>query len=155
GTLDGTDGSSIDLVNITIDATGVLESTDGTLSIDPDVPLTIVNHGYLQANGGDITITGEDVTNTGTVQAINDSALTLSHLAVTNDGGVVSAEHGSTIYLADASINGGSVNIDIAGLLDTSGISAINAAIGNGGIIEVMSGTLTLTGSLSGAGSLK
>jgi fibronectin-binding autotransporter adhesin len=143
GTLNATGTSSIINANISISDTGLVESTSGVLTIDPDAAVGITNHGTLEANGGELDIVGEPVTNTGTLQAIDDSILKLLSLTVTNDNGHVSVELQSTLDLVDAIIKGGT--IDVAGTLDATGNSAIEGAhIVNSGVLEVTGGTLTI-----------
>jgi fibronectin-binding autotransporter adhesin len=146
GTLDATGTSSIIDANISIGDLGVVESTKGVLTIDPpDATVGITNDGTLQANGGELDIVHEAVTNTGTLQAIDDSILKLVSLTVTNDDGDVSVEAQSTLDLIDAIIKGGT--IDVAGTFDATGTSAIeyaNINIASGGVLEVTGGTLTI-----------
>jgi len=158
GTISSTGGGDIDNANIT--NSGTIESTVGVMTIDPagggnDSPpptFTLTNTGFLQANGGELDIIGEQIGNSGTVQAIHDSLLKLSSLTLTNTGdGTVSVDHGSTLDLAGANIRGGTVTIE--GTLESHGSSFVDAAITNNGGIEVMSGWLTLAGSISGTGS--
>ncbi len=94
GTLDAIGTSAIDAVDILIAGTGILEATGGAvLTIDcAGAPVSITNHGTLEANGGELDIIGEAVTNTGTLQAIDKSILKLESLTVTNDQGTVSVE---------------------------------------------------------------
>ena len=95
GTIDSTGDSSIDNAGIT--NTGIIESTAGTLTIDPPLPVvTLINSGTLEANGGELDITDEPVTNTGTLQAINNSKLKLTSTTVTNSGGLVNVASGSS-----------------------------------------------------------
>ena len=84
GLLNSTGGSAIDGAAITIDNTGTLESTSGTLTIDPG---SIDNAGLLEANGGALTIDATPVTNTGSLEATDNSTLTLSSNTVINIGG--------------------------------------------------------------------
>jgi fibronectin-binding autotransporter adhesin len=145
GTLDATGTSAITDANIEIASTGLVEATDGVLTIDPEAPVGITNHGTLEANGGELDIVGEAVANTGTLQAIDDGILSLTSLTVINDGGTVSAEHGSTLDLVDAIISGGTVSID--GTLDATGTSAItdaNIEIASTGLVEATDGVLTI-----------
>jgi len=143
GTLDATGTGTIANANISIGETGVVESTSGVLTIDPDAAVGITNHGTLEANGGELDIIGEAVTNTGTLQAIHESTLKLESLTVTNDGGHVSVALQSTLDLVDAIIKGGT--IDVGGTFDATGDSAIDGAhIVNSGVLEVTGGTLTI-----------
>ena len=101
--------------------------------------------GTLQANGGELDINGEAVTNTGTLAAINDGTLKLISNIVTNTDGTVSVESGSTLDLQNATIDGGTVTI--AGMLESTGTSAVDNAditVANTGTISVTSGTLTI-----------
>jgi VCBS repeat-containing protein len=146
-TLDSTGTSFIS--NATVTNSGTLESTSGTLTIDPIAGPSITNSGTLEANGGALDITSDPITNTGTLQAIDDSILTLTTLTVTNTGGTVSDALGSTIDLASSTISGGTVTIN--GELDSTGTSFIsNATVTNSGTLESTSGTLTIDPSIAG-----
>ena len=114
GTLDSTGISAITDVDITNN--GLIEATGGVLTIDPSAGPTLINYGTLEANGGELDITHEPVTNAGTLQAIDDSTLKLTSTVVTNTGGAVSVESGSTLDLVGAAISGGTLGI--GGTLD-------------------------------------
>ena len=136
GLLDATGSSAIDGAAITIASTGELEVTSGgTLTIDPG---SISNAGTLLATGDSTLILDDNVTNTtGTA--------------------TVEVDAGSTLDQEAATISGGIVTVD--GLLDSTGISAIDDAaisIASTGTLEVTSGTLTIDpGSISNAGTLE
>ena len=141
GTLDAADTSTISDVAIT--NTGLIEATNGILTIDPALLVAITNFGTLEANGGELDITNEPVTDTGTLQAINDSTLKLTTTVVTNVDGTVSVGSGSTLDLMGAIITGGTLSI--SGTLNSTGISAIDGAtINNAGTLEMTGGTLTI-----------
>jgi VCBS repeat-containing protein len=145
GTIHVTDASAMTGVGISIGSVGTVEATAGAvLTIkSAGAPVGITNQGTLEAKGGELDIVGEPVTNTDTLQAIDQGILKLESLTVTNDGGEVSAGLKSTFDLVDAIIKGGT--IDIAGTLDATGNSAIeDAHIVNSGLLEVISGTLTI-----------
>ncbi len=176
GTLEATGTSTISNANIT--NTGLIEAADGILTIDPAVLVTLVNSGTLGANGGELDLVGEAVTNTGSLQAIGDGTVKLTDTTVTNTDGVegdptgtVTVESGSTFILAGAVINGGSLGnagqIDIGGAgnaLDGVTVTAnhgleilsggtllldLGTTIDNAGGIITVDGTATLT--LNGA----
>jgi fibronectin-binding autotransporter adhesin len=145
GTIHAHGVSAIDGVNIDIAGTGLVEAGEGAmLTIDnADADVGMTNHGVLEADGGEIDIVDEAVTNTGTMQATDSGLLKLESLTVTNDGGEVSAGLASTLDLVDAIIKGGT--IDIAGTVDSTGSSEIDGAhIVNHGLLEVTGGTLTI-----------
>ena len=154
GLLDSTGTSAIDGAAITIASTGTLESTSGALTIDPG---SIDNTGLLEANGGALTIDATPVTNSGTLLATDASTLTLSGDTVTNTGGTVEVDAGSTLDLESATINNGIVTVD--GLLDSTGTSAIDGAaitIASTGTLELTSGALTIDpGSIDNTGLLE
>ena len=105
--------------------------------------MTLINSGTLEANGGELDITNEPVTNTGTLQAIDDSTLKLISTTVTNNGGTVTVESGSTLDLVGAAIDGGTLGN--SGTLDSTGTSALtDVAITNTGLIEATGGVLTI-----------
>ena len=162
GTVNSTGASALD--NVAINNSGTLESTSGVLTIDPGVPgPTLLNSGTLEANGGELDITNEPVTNTGTLQAIDNSTLKLTSTTVTNTGGTVAVGSGSTLDLASATINGGAVK-DAGALVVTASSEIENATVNGGGDLTVSGGTLTfdavtldnvtLAGSFSNASTL-
>ena len=117
--------------------------TSGVLTIDSAADVTLVNSGTLEANGGELDITDEPVTNTGTLQAIDGSTLKLTTTTATNTSGTVTVESGSTLDLVGAAIDGGT--LDNSGTLDSTGISALtDVAITNSGLIEATGGVLTI-----------
>lgn len=144
GTLASSGATTITDANIS--NSYLLESTlGGLLALVATTPAAaITNGGIIQANGAELDINGEAVANTGTLAAINGGTLKLISTTVTNSGsGTVSVESGSTLDLAGATINGGTVTI--SGTLESTGTSAINNGdITNNGTITVTSGTLTI-----------
>ena len=153
GLLESTGTSTINNGDIT--NTGTIVVTSGTLTIDPAiVQHTITNSHLLQANGGELDISGDLVINTADLKAIGGGILRLSKVTVTNDGGTVTVDGTSKLYLSNASaINGGQLS-NAGHLYGVSGGNGIAAAITNTGTIEVQTGTLNLSGGLTGAGSL-
>ncbi|QPF91352.1 VCBS domain-containing protein [Bradyrhizobium commune] len=152
GTLESTGTSAITDADIT--NTGTITVTGGTLTIDPAVPHTITNSHLIQANGGELDISGELVTNSADLKAINGGILKLSNVTVTNGGGTVTVDGTSKLYLSNVSaINGGQLS-NSGHLYGVSGANSVSAAVTNTGTIEVQGGTLNLSGGLTGAGSL-
>lgn len=152
GTLESTGTSAINEADIT--NTGTITVTSGKLTIDPAAPHTITNSHVIQANGGELDISGEPVSNTADLKAINGGILKLSDVIVTNDSGTVTVDGTSKLYLSDASaINGGQLS-NSGHLYGVSGANAISAAVANTGTIEVQGGTLNLDGGLTGVGTL-
>jgi hypothetical protein len=151
GTLVSTGISAIDDADIT--NTGTINVTSGTLTIDPVVQHTITNQNLIEANGGELDISGELVINTATLEAISGGTLKLTNVTVTNTGGTVTVDGTSKLYLSNVSINGG--NLGNAGhLYGVTGSNSVTAGVTNTGTIEVQAGTLDLAGGLSGAGTL-
>ncbi|WP_245330424.1 VCBS domain-containing protein [Bradyrhizobium sp. AS23.2] len=142
GTLESTGTTTITDTNIS--NSYLIEAIGGVLALVATTSATaITNGGTIQANGGELDINGEAVTNTGTLVAINDGTLKLTAMTVNNAGGTVSIESGSTLDLAGAIIDGGTVTV--SGTLESIGTSAIDCAgITNSGTISVTSGTLTI-----------
>lgn len=131
------------ITNSSIANNGLIETIGGLLTLTATTSATIANAGKLQANGAEFDIDHQAVTNTGTLAAINDGTLKLTAMTVANTGGTVSIEAGSTLDLASATIDGGTVTV--AGTLESTGTSAIDGAdITNTGTITVTSGTLTI-----------
>ena len=117
--------------------TGLIEATGGVLTIDPVVLVALSNFGTLEANGGELDITVEPVTNTGTLQAIGGGTLKLTSMTVTNTGGTVTVGGGSVLDLESGNISGG--------------------VLTNSGTIETTSGTSTIggTSSFTNSGTLE
>ncbi|WP_247500300.1 VCBS domain-containing protein [Bradyrhizobium sp. 149] len=152
GTLESVGTSAIDDADIT--NTGTITVISGTLTIDPATTHAITNHNLIQANGGVLDVSGEDISNTADLKAINYGTLKLTNLTVTNSGaGTVTVDGHSKLYLTDVSINGGSLS-NAGNLYSVSGPNTVTAAVTNTGAIEVQAGTLNLAGGLSGIGSL-
>jgi VCBS repeat-containing protein len=151
GTLDSTGTSAIDNADIT--NTGTITVTSGTLTIDPATLHAITNHGLIQANGGVLDVSGEEISNTAALKAINYGTLKLTNLTVSNSStGSITVDGTSKLYLTDVSINGGSLSN--AGNLYSAGIDTVTGSVTNTGIIEVQSGTLDLAGGIAGAGKV-
>lgn len=141
GTLASSGTSTV--TNASVMNNGLIEAIGGVLTLAATTSASIANADTLRANGGELDIDHQAVTNTGTLAAIGDGTLKLTALTVTNTGGTVSIESGSTLDLVGATIDGGTVTI--AGTLESTGTSAINDAdIANTGTISVTSGTLTI-----------
>lgn len=152
GTLESNGTSAITDANIA--NTGTMSVTSGTLTIDPPVLHTITNSHLIQANGGELDITGEKIVNTAAIKAIGGGILKLTSLTVTNDGGTFTVDGTSKLYLSDtAAINGGQLN-NFGHLYGVSGSNSVTGAVSNTGTIEVQAGTLNLSGGLTGAGTL-
>ncbi|MET4388399.1 VCBS repeat-containing protein [Bradyrhizobium sp. F1.4.3] len=151
GTLESTGTSAITEADIT--NTGTITVTSGKLTIDPAVLHTLTNSHLIQANGGELDISGELIVNTADIQAIGGGILKLTTLTVTNDGGTVTVDATSKLYLTDVSLNDGQLN-NAGHLYGVSGSNGITAAVANTGTIEVQAGTLNLSGGLSGIGTL-
>ncbi|WFU40503.1 FecR domain-containing protein [Bradyrhizobium sp. CB82] len=141
GTLSSNGTSTITNSFITND--NLIEAIGGLLALVATTPATITNAGTLQANGGELDVNGEAVTNTGTLAAINDGMLKLVSTTVTNTGATVSVDAGSRLDFVGATIDGGTLML--SGTLVSTGISAIDDAdITNVGTIDVTGGTLTI-----------
>nr|WP_311985807.1 VCBS domain-containing protein [Bradyrhizobium canariense] len=151
GMLESTGTSAIDNADIT--NTGTITVTSGTLTIDPATLHTITNHNLIQANGGVLGVSGEDISNTADLEAINYGTLKLTNLTVSNSGtGAITVDGHSKLYLTDVSINGGSLSN--AGNLYSAGVDTVTGSVTNTGIIEVQSGTLDLAGGIAGSGKV-
>lgn len=141
GTLASSGTSTV--TNASVMNNGLIEAIGGMLTLAATTSASIANADTLRANGAELDIDHQAVANTGTLAAISGGTLKLTALTVTNTGGTVSVESGSTLDLVGATIDGGTVTI--AGTLESTGTSAINDAdISNNGTISVTSGTLTI-----------
>ena len=158
GLFDSTGTSSIINAAITVTATGTLELTGGTLTIDPS---TINNAGTLKADGAELDLSDiTTFTNTGLLLATNHGLLVLSGDNVTSTSpGTVQVDYGATLNFEGSIISGGALNV--SGVFDSTGISSssiTNAAvtITSTGTLELTGGTLTIDPStINNAGTLK
>lgn len=146
-TVSGTLASSgtTTITDASISNSHLIETTlGGLLTLLATTPAAaITNDDTIRANGAELDINGEAVTNTGTLAAINHGTLKLIATKVTNTGGAVSIASGSTLDLSSAIVNGGTLTI--SGTLESNGTSAItDANIANTGTMSVTSGTLTI-----------
>ncbi|MGY8704525.1 VCBS domain-containing protein [Bradyrhizobium sp. 18BD] len=156
GTVSVDSSSTLDLSGATIDGgtvtiSGLLEST-GTSAID-NADLTVAGTGTVSVTSGTLTIdpgTIHAITNHGLIEAVTGSTLKLTTATITNIGGMISVDGSSKLYLTDVSINGGSLTN--AGNLYSVGLNTVTGGVTNTGIIEVQSGTLNLSGGLTGVG---
>ncbi|MDH2402709.1 FecR domain-containing protein [Bradyrhizobium sp. SSUT18] len=152
GMLESTGTSAIDNADIT--NTGTISVTSGTLTIDPATVHAITNHGLIQVSGGELDISGEDISNTADIKAINYGTLKLANVTVSNSiTGAITVDGTSKLYLTDVSINGGGLG-NAGNLYSVSGNNTVTGGVTNTGAIEVQAGTLNLSGGLSGVGSL-
>jgi VCBS repeat-containing protein len=153
GTLESTGTSAINNADITVASTGTISVTSGTLTIDPATLHAITNHGLIQVSGAELDISGEDISNTADLKAINYGTLKLTNLTVSNSStGAVSVDSHSKLYLTDVTINGGSLTN--AGNLYSVGANTVTGGVTNAGTIEVQTGTLDLSGGITGIGTL-
>ena len=135
--------AKLTLDNVTVSGTTITDG--GSVEFDHTVKLT-----------GGATIEGPSaggqgaVTNLGTLEVAGTAAL--HDIALTNTGHGVQVDSGQTLNFEHSSIIGGTLTV--SGTLDSTGDSAISAAITNNHIIEVENGTLTLSGAVSGTGSV-
>ncbi|MBR0709080.1 FecR domain-containing protein [Bradyrhizobium liaoningense] len=141
GTLESTGATTISDASITNN--GLIEAIGGVLTLAAMTSASIANAGTLRANGAELDIDHQAVTNTGTLAATDGGTLKLISTTVTNGTGAVSVALGSALDLVGTVIDGGTLTI--AGTLESTGTSAIdNADITNTGTIAVTGGTLTI-----------
>jgi hypothetical protein len=129
GEVDST-GNSF-LTGVTIDSTGNIKVVSGTLTIDPEA---FTNGGTVEVeNGATLVVAGETIANSGTFQI---------------DG--TDATHFATLDLQASAINGG--NIDVSGVLNSTGASIIDGATVTG-TNAVVGGRPASTIEVTGSGS--
>src|SRR5439155_285246 len=147
GVFDSTGTSSISNAAITIAATGILQSTGGTLTIDPS---TIANAGLLEADGGERDLNDiTSFTNSGTLLATADSLLVLNGDIIVSTG-TVEVDHGSgsahsTIDFERSIPTRRTPALN--GVFDSTGTSSISDAaitIAATGILQSTGGVLTI-----------
>ncbi len=152
-TVDSTGTSSLHGIAITNALGATLESTGGVLTIDAS-NTTFDNAGLLQAYGAELDLDNDTLSNGGTLKATGGGILKVISTAITNlfnsAAGTVQADTASEIDLQDSSITGGSVQTIGTGLINSTGISAIDSAtIDNAGTFESTGGTLTVDSAVS------
>src|SRR5436190_894954 len=105
---------------------------------------SINNSGTLQANGGELDLTNDTLTNTNALKAINNSTLELTNTVVANLGGAITVAAGSTLDLdTGASISDGTLGN--AGEVNAEGTTALHhLGITNSGTLEWAGGVLTI-----------
>src|SRR5436190_1706563 len=105
---------------------------------------SINNSGTLQANGGELDLTNDTLTNTGQLKAINNSTLELTNTIVANLGGAITVLGGSTLDLDNgASISDGTLGN--AGEVNAEGSTGLHhLGITNSGTLESTSELLSL-----------
>ncbi|MGB9117736.1 beta strand repeat-containing protein, partial [Bradyrhizobium sp.] len=103
-----------------------------------------------------LDITSDPVINTGILQAIDDSTLKLTTLTVTNTGGTVTVDNGSTLDLADATIDGGTLGGTgtIATAAGNTDSTLNGVTIASGSKVAAAVGTLDLTGIITNKGEI-
>ena len=112
------------------DSLGNIYIYDGTFDIyAADDGITAA--GYIQIDGGNITITKASEGIEATYVVINDGSI---DIYATDDG--INAAGKSTAYDIEIIINGGTINIEMAGG-DTDGIDANGSVTINGGYITI------------------
>ncbi|WP_334405011.1 hypothetical protein [Bradyrhizobium sp. AZCC 2289] len=127
---------STGLHHVGISNTGKLESTGGLLTIDGGS--TINNSGTVQANGGELDLTNDTLTNTNTLKVTASSTLKLTGTTVTNAGGTVMVDAGSTLTLATSTITDGLVIGNTNGAINLNGLAVFtNGSLSNSGQISV------------------
>src|SRR6266478_754832 len=107
---------------ISNEVNATLESTGGVLTIDGS-NTTFSNKGLLEANGGELDLASDTLTNTGTLKATQSSLLELTNTIVFNTGGTVTVDGGSALDLVGGdSITGGALGN--SGTVDATGTNA-------------------------------
>ena len=172
-------GKTLTLDNDTVKGTAISGAgTTSIIQIDGNTTLKLdgatidnvtVNDFSLSATGatipGDIDVTGDSTISNavlkGEVTVENGVKLTLDNVTV-NDTVFTDTATGATLALDghDAlngvTVNDGAVTVAASALVTTSGNVALSGTdVVNDGTIEALNGTLTIGGTLSGAGSVK
>jgi VCBS repeat-containing protein len=147
---------------------GVSVGSSGVVLVDADSVLNLTG----------TTITGGTVTDSGTIHVTGNSAidsaavsgghitvdagkiLTLDGTTVTNtaiaDNGTVKVDSSDTLHLSGVTLTGGAVTVGTQGLIVTGGSDTFSGThVSNDGTIEVHDGTLKITGSITGSGSVQ
>ncbi|SHN77109.1 autotransporter-associated beta strand repeat-containing protein [Bradyrhizobium erythrophlei] len=141
----------------TLDVSGILDTT-GTTTISG---ASIINPGHIVQVSGTLTIDPTPFTNTGTFEVQSSAVFSgevhtdthgnvtsIDQEVVTNTNGTIQIDHGGTLTLFDATINGGTI-IDNGTLLLTGTTSKLeNVTFTGTATLDVASGaTLELGGS--------
>jgi len=172
-TLGNSSATSTGTIQVGTGDTGTLTNVNNTITGSGNLgnsTLTLVNQGTINANGqvssGILTVQpgASGMTNTGTLEATNQSTLVLTG-TFNNTGGTIQAlgESGGTVnptvqLTAGTVINGGTLNTTTvgsnSGLIEGMGAVTLNG-ITNSGTYAVNAGTTTtLKGTITNAGSI-
>ncbi len=96
------------------------------------------NQGTIEANGGNLTLTSRNATNTGLIQSTNNGSLTVSSITIDNTGGTLISETGSDIHLTNTTINAGNINgggnvyINAASTFDNTTLDGVAINVNHG-----------------------
>ncbi|CCE05640.1 conserved hypothetical protein [Bradyrhizobium sp. STM 3843] len=135
--------TAFDNVNVDNGATGVIVVDDEG---EAPVPSHLTLDGQTTITGGLLTIGV-----VGTLEVAGLGAI-LSGVHVENSG-VFTVDHGAILDLVGTDVTGDGT-FHVWGTIEASGFSIVSSSIINDGIIEITSGTLDLTGSMSGSGTI-
>jgi VCBS repeat-containing protein len=175
-------GQTLTLDNVTVTGTTISE-TGATSIVQIDGGTTLKLNGatidggtindYSTAASGsiiaaDIDVTGSStisnaILNKGDVTIANGATLTLDDDTVNGTtftavatGSIIQVDGHDALTLNSVTINGGAVSIGTQAHILTSGdVTLAGTSVANGGTIEVHDGTLKITGSITGSGSVQ
>jgi len=117
--------------------------------------ISLTNHGSITGTTDAVDVNvGGNIANVGTATFENDGHITGNIVAYNTD---FTNDAGGDWSLNGANTFSGASTLSNAGSIESNGTSTLSglAAITNTGTIEVQSGSLTLNGAVSGAGTLK
>ena len=142
-------GSLVGHLTLVNEASGVIDASKSYMTIDTYG--TILNGGLIEADGGNLTVTGTTLKNTGAGQVQAITKLMLDGAAI-KAGQVSIAATGLLAGVAGASSVTGAVTNAGTLAAQSGGTLTVSAPVDNTGTLMAYGGVLTLTGPVSGAG---
>ncbi len=149
-------GAGVISVPLTNRGTTAATSTTGThLIIEGGVQgVPVTNSGILEATNGATLELMNTVNNLGTIRAVKGTVL-LNFTTVNNTGGTLLAMSGSTVLLAGATVNSGTLQTMGTGkFTQGSGIATVNGVTNAGTYVVQDGGSLALMGTITNTGTI-
>ncbi|MBL0168802.1 MAG: hypothetical protein IPP85_17535 [Propionivibrio sp.] len=119
-----------------VNIAGTLRATAGTLAVAHELE----QHWRHRGTGGTLTITGTNLSNTGTLSVGAGSILNLGGSLTAANLGTFSRTAGSTVNLTGIlDLSSGTLDIGSAGIFGSGGLSSLSGTIKNGTLINTNS----------------
>jgi len=142
----------------------LIHGSDHTIHGRGVISAAFANQGTIRSDIGLLRLNTENKSNTGTLEASNNGSMELETITLDNTGGVLQAADGEINFESGATIIGGTLNTNGAGLIlaelstlidvtnlgrlqiqNSTTMSVAGTSLHNDGILEIGNGTTTLT----------